>query len=75
MPSARLPLLTSDPTLTQMRTHLTNVVSTFGDAKVQAIDMATQDTSMTGCDYHPDVAEDATMAGMLAPTIKTKLGW
>jgi hypothetical protein len=30
---------------------------------------------MTGCDYHPDVAEDATMAGMLAPTIKTKLGW
>ncbi len=67
--------MTSDPTLTQMRTHLTNVVSTFGDAKVQAIDMATQDTSMTGCDYHPDVAEDATMAGMLAPTIKTKLGW
>jgi len=67
--------MTSDPTLTQMRTHLTNVVSTFGDSKVMTIDMATQDTSMTGCDYHPDVAEDTTMAGMLAPTIKTTLGW
>jgi hypothetical protein len=67
--------MTSDPTLTQMRTHLTNVVSTVDDPKIMTIDMATQDTSMTGCDYHPDVAEDSAMAAMLAPTIKTKLGW
>jgi hypothetical protein len=67
--------MTSDPTLTQMRAHLTNVVKTFADAKVITIDMAAQDATMTGCDYHPDVAEDTTMAGMLAPTIKTKLGW
>jgi hypothetical protein len=67
--------MTSDPTLTQMRTHLANVVSKIGDGKVTAIDLATQDTAMTGCDYHPDVAEDMTMSGMLAPAIKAKLSW
>jgi lysophospholipase L1-like esterase len=67
--------MTSDPTLTQMRTHLANVVSKMNDGKVTAIDLLTQDTTMTGCDYHPDVAEDVTMAGMLAPTIKAKLAW
>lgn len=67
--------MTSDPTLTQMRTHLTNVVSTVKDGKVVSIDLQTQDTSTTGCDYHPNVAEDTTMAGKLAPTIKTTLGW
>jgi lysophospholipase L1-like esterase len=67
--------MTSDPTLTQMRTHLTNVVSTFADPRVTTVDLATQNTATTGCDFHPDVAEDTVMAGMLAPTIKGKLGW
>jgi hypothetical protein len=67
--------MTSDPTLTQMRTHLTNVVATFADTKVMTVDLATQNTATTGCDFHPDVGEDTMMAAMLAPTIKTKLGW
>jgi lysophospholipase L1-like esterase len=67
--------MTSDPLLTQFRTHITNVVSKVGDAKITAVNMATQDATMTGCDYHPNVAEDAVMAGVLTTAIKAKLGW
>jgi lysophospholipase L1-like esterase len=67
--------MTSDPLLTQMRTHLTHVVSTMNDGKIAAVDMATQDSTSTGCDYHPNVAEDTIMAGVLATAIKAKLGW
>jgi lysophospholipase L1-like esterase len=67
--------MTSDPVLTQMRTHLSNVVSTVRDSKVTTVDLAPQDTTSTGCDYHPNVAEDKVMAGVLATAIKTKLGW
>jgi hypothetical protein len=58
-----------------MRTHLANVVAAVNDAKVVTIDIPTQDTTMTGCDYHPNVAEDQTMATALAPAMKAKLGW
>jgi hypothetical protein len=37
--------------------------------------MATQDSTSTGCDYHPNVAEDRVMASALATAIKAKLGW
>jgi lysophospholipase L1-like esterase len=67
--------MTADPLLTQMRQHIANVVSTVGDAKILSIDIPTQNVSMTGCDYHPNVMEDGTMAAALAPTIKSKLGW
>jgi hypothetical protein len=30
---------------------------------------------MTGCDYHPNVAEDRIMADVLSTEIKGKLGW
>jgi hypothetical protein len=67
--------MTSDPMLTTMRTHIANVVTTFGDPKVVKIDIPTQDTSTTGCDYHPNVNEDQTMSDALAPVIKSSLGW
>lgn len=67
--------MTGDPLLTTMRTHLKNVVTAAADAKVKTIDIPVQDTSTTGCDYHPDVAEDQKMADALAPTIKSQLGW
>jgi lysophospholipase L1-like esterase len=67
--------MTSDPLLTQMRQHITNVVSMVNDSKILSVDLAVQDPSMTGCDYHPNVAEDGVMAAALAPTIKSKLGW
>jgi lysophospholipase L1-like esterase len=67
--------MTSDPLLTQMRGHIANVVAAAADAKVTAVDIATQDATSTGCDYHPNVAEDAVMAGVLTSAIKSKLGW
>jgi lysophospholipase L1-like esterase len=67
--------MTVDPMLTTMRTHLANVVSTMADAKTMKIDLPPQDASSTGCDFHPNVAQDQAMAAALAPTLKTKLGW
>jgi hypothetical protein len=67
--------MTSDPMLTTMRTHLANVVTTLSDPKVMKIDVPTQDISTTGCDYHPNVNEDQTLADALAPVIRSKLGW
>jgi len=67
--------MTGDPMLTTMRTHLTHVVSTFGDAKTITVDMPTQDAASTGCDYHPNVAEDQKMAAVLKTAIAAKLGW
>jgi lysophospholipase L1-like esterase len=54
--------MTSDPLLTAMQMHLANVITTFADAKVVKVDLATQDSTSTGCDYHPNVAEDQKMA-------------
>jgi lysophospholipase L1-like esterase len=70
--------MTGDPMLTTMRTHIDNVVATVtgaGDHKVVSIDIPTQDATSTGCDYHPNVAEDQKMADVLAPAMKTQLGW
>jgi hypothetical protein len=67
--------MTSDPMLTTMRTHLSNVVTTLADSMVTTIDVPTQDTSTTGCDFHPDVTEDMTMAAAIAPAMRAKLGW
>jgi hypothetical protein len=52
-----------------------NVVSKIGDGKVTAVDLVTQDGTMTGCDDRPDVAEDVTISGMLAPAINAKLSF
>jgi lysophospholipase L1-like esterase len=67
--------MTSDPLLTQFRMHIDNVVTKMGDARVTAVTLATQDATMTGCDYHPNVAEDGVMAGVLTTALKAKLGW
>ena len=67
--------MTTDPLLTAMRAHLAHVVTTTGDAKVSAVDIPAQDSGSTGCDYHPNVAEDAMMATALTAAIRTKVGW
>lgn len=67
--------MTADPMLTTMRTHLTNVVMRFADAKVTTVPIDVQDGSTTGCDYHPNVAEHQRMATALQKVIKTQLGW
>ena len=67
--------MTPDPLLTRMRAHLSNVVTSMADSKVTAVDVAVQDATSTGCDYHPNVAETKIMAGVLTSAIKSKLGW
>lgn len=67
--------MTTDPLLTQMRTHLGNVVASVADPKVTTVDIAAQDATSTGCDYHPNVAEHNLMAGVLTSAVKSKLGW
>jgi lysophospholipase L1-like esterase len=47
-----------------------------GDKKVKVLDPGTQDALKgTGCAWHPNVAEDARMAGLLAAELKSSLGW
>ncbi|KAJ3041312.1 hypothetical protein HDV00_009584 [Rhizophlyctis rosea] len=68
------PLL-GEPSLTQAKTRLANVVKTFGDAKTTTFDFGTQDGSVTGCDWHPNVAEQQKMAGILQSQLQNTLGW
>ena len=67
--------MTSDPMLAAMQTHLDNVVTRAGDSKVVAIRLTTQNAAATGCDYHPNVAEDTRIAASLVPVIRQSLGW
>jgi hypothetical protein len=47
-----------------------------GDKKVKVLDLGTQDALKgTGCSWHPNVAEDARMAGLLAAELESSLGW
>jgi len=67
--------MTGEPMLTTMNTHIANIVTAAGDPKVSALNLTTQDVSTTGCDFHPNVAEDTRIAGALADPIRVKLGW
>jgi lysophospholipase L1-like esterase len=47
-----------------------------GDAKVKLLDLGQQDVLQgTGCRWHPNVAEDQRMAGILVAALKANLGW
>ena len=39
------------------------------------INLDVQNTATTGCDYHPNVAEDRVMATRITAAIREKLGW
>jgi lysophospholipase L1-like esterase len=67
--------MTADPLLTTMRGYVHDAITRFGDARATAIDIPTQDATSTGCDYHPNVAEDQKMSDALAPSIRAALGW
>jgi len=49
----------------------------LGDLKVFYVDIGTQDacTKPTGCGWHPSVGEHQRIADLLAPVLKSKLGW
>ena len=47
-----------------------------GDRNIKLLELGSQDPSQgTGCSWHPNVAEDARMAGLLTAELKTSLGW
>jgi hypothetical protein len=47
-----------------------------GDANVKLLELGSQDPLQgTGCSWHPNVAEDARMAGLLVAELKASLGW
>jgi lysophospholipase L1-like esterase len=58
-----------------MNGHLANVVAAVGDPKIVTFDLGTQDTSTTGCQWHPDVEDHARMAEIVKTRIQTHLGW
>jgi lysophospholipase L1-like esterase len=67
--------MTDEPMLTTMRTHLTHVITAFGDSRATTIDLQMQDKTQTGCDYHPNVPEDRLMANAITAGVRAKLGW
>jgi lysophospholipase L1-like esterase len=66
--------------LTFVQGHLANVVTTLNDSKVITFDLGTQNLGSdgsvpTGCDWHPNAADHARMAGILEAQLESKLGW
>jgi hypothetical protein len=62
---------------TQALSYTQSVITGHGgDAgKVAVVDLGVQDTTNTGCDWHPTVTEHQRMADLLVPVLKQKLGW
>ncbi|HET9953030.1 MAG TPA: GDSL-type esterase/lipase family protein [Polyangiaceae bacterium] len=57
-------------------TALVQDLNAQGDAKVKLLNFGQQDASKgTGCDWHPNVAEDQRMADMLKRELSSALGW
>lgn len=65
--------------LTNARAYINAVVTAAqgaGDTKIEVLDFGQQDSSKgTGCDYHPNVAENQRMAEMLVAKLRSSLGW
>lgn len=72
-----------EPALSQVKTHLANVVAALavtGDQKLATFDLGTQNMGAdgsvpTGCDWHPNLADHLRMAGILQLQLSAKLGW
>jgi hypothetical protein len=65
--------------LTNATSYITAVVQAAnqkGDQKVKLLNFGSQDaTKGTGCDWHPNAAEQKRMADILTSELKTSLGW
>jgi lysophospholipase L1-like esterase len=65
--------------LTTIQGYLKDVVTArnaAGDARIEFFGAITAQGSDTyACQYHPNVAENMTMAGQLTAELKSKLGW
>lgn len=76
--------MTGEPELTEVKTRLSNVVSSVqeatGDEKLLTFDLGTQNLGAdgsipSGCDWHPNVADHERMAGILESQLSAALGW
>jgi len=68
----------ANPQHDQAKAYIQSVVTSHGSdaGKVAFVDMGIQNVAIgTGCDFHPNAAEDQRMADVLVPAIKQKLGW
>jgi lysophospholipase L1-like esterase len=72
------PLL-SGGELSTIQGHIRSAVETraaAGDARVEFFgDIAPQTSDKYACQYHPNVAQNALMAGQLEAELRAKLGW
>ena len=62
----------------QCGTRLGNIVEKrmqAGDEKIDSFDIGLQDSSMTGCGWHPSAAEHMRMGMVLTQELKERLGW
>jgi lysophospholipase L1-like esterase len=62
----------------QCGTRLGNIVEArmqAGDEKIDSFDIGLQDSSMTGCGWHPSAAEHKRMGMVLVEELKGRLGW
>jgi hypothetical protein len=67
-----------NPPHDQAKAYIQSVVTSHGNdaGKIAFVDMGIQDVLKgTGCDFHPNAAEDQRMADVLVPAIQQKLGW
>jgi lysophospholipase L1-like esterase len=75
--------MVGDPGLTAIKNAEAAIVTdrkNAGDTKIASFDFGTQNMGAdgsipTGCDWHPNVAEDTIMAGILKTKLKSALGW
>ncbi len=63
--------------LAAIKKYTVAAIATVNDPKVFYVDLGQQDgcNNPTGCLWHPNLKEHQRMATVLAPVIKTKLGW
>lgn len=64
--------------LTTMRETLNKIIAKAGDDRVKFFEFPlniTSDSDTTGCEWHPDVDQDSTMALHLEVAIQQYLGW
>lgn len=62
----------------QCGTRLGNVVEArmeAGDDKIDSFDIGLQDSSMTGCGWHPSAAEHMRMGMVLVKELRARLNW
>lgn len=62
----------------QCLSRLGNIVEArqkAGDEKIDSFDIGLQDSSMTGCGWHPSAAEHMRMGMVLASELRQRLGW